>query len=148
VCGCSAVEALSGDGRVRVVTCVLRDGVETRVPIDRLVVGDAFVVRPGEKVATDGEAEGCGEGGSGVAGAVTIVFAFGAQGESIQALVGPHGFDAVPAAGEHFVDVGLVADVEDELIGGGVKNPVKGDAQFHDAQIRAQVTAGPREGVN
>ena len=34
---------------------VLRAGVETRVPIDQLVVGDAFVVRPGEKVATDGE---------------------------------------------------------------------------------------------
>jgi len=33
---------------------LLRDGVETRVPIARLHVGDAFVVRPGEKVATDG----------------------------------------------------------------------------------------------
>ena len=33
---------------------VLRDGVEHRVPIDRLVVGDRFVVRAGEKVATDG----------------------------------------------------------------------------------------------
>ncbi|MDH4176771.1 MAG: heavy metal translocating P-type ATPase [Thermoleophilia bacterium] len=33
---------------------VLRDGVETRVPIDELVVGDLFVVRPGEKIATDG----------------------------------------------------------------------------------------------
>jgi Cu+-exporting ATPase len=33
---------------------VLRDGVEVRVPIDQLVVGDRFVVRPGEKVATDG----------------------------------------------------------------------------------------------
>jgi Cu+-exporting ATPase len=33
---------------------VLRDGVEVRVPIDELVVGDRFVVRPGEKVATDG----------------------------------------------------------------------------------------------
>lgn len=33
---------------------VLRDGVETRVPIDRLSVGDEFVVRPGEKIATDG----------------------------------------------------------------------------------------------
>ena len=28
---------------------------ETRIPIDQLVVGDEFVVRPGEKVATDGE---------------------------------------------------------------------------------------------
>jgi P-type Cu+ transporter len=33
---------------------VLRDGVETAVPLEDLVVGDLFVVRPGEKVATDG----------------------------------------------------------------------------------------------
>lgn len=33
---------------------VLRDGVETRVPIADVKVGDTFVVRPGEKVATDG----------------------------------------------------------------------------------------------
>ncbi|MDA8291731.1 MAG: heavy metal translocating P-type ATPase [Actinomycetota bacterium] len=33
---------------------VLRDGDELLVPIGDLVVGDRFVVRPGEKVATDG----------------------------------------------------------------------------------------------
>ncbi len=33
---------------------VLRDGVEHRLPIGELQVGDTFVVRPGEKVATDG----------------------------------------------------------------------------------------------
>ena len=33
---------------------ILRDGVETRVPIEELSVGDEFVVRPGEKIATDG----------------------------------------------------------------------------------------------
>ncbi|OBH16044.1 cation-translocating P-type ATPase [Mycobacterium sp. E3247] len=33
---------------------VLRDRAETRIPVDRLAVGDEFVVRPGEKVATDG----------------------------------------------------------------------------------------------
>ncbi len=33
---------------------VLRDGVETRIPVDRLAVDDTFVVRPGEKIATDG----------------------------------------------------------------------------------------------
>jgi Cu+-exporting ATPase len=33
---------------------VLRDGVEVAVPIEELQVGELFVVRPGEKVATDG----------------------------------------------------------------------------------------------
>jgi len=33
---------------------VLRNGTEALVPIDELVVGDVFIVRPGEKVATDG----------------------------------------------------------------------------------------------
>ena len=33
---------------------VLRDGVEVRVPIKELQVGDTFIVRPGEKIATDG----------------------------------------------------------------------------------------------
>ncbi|GAA1483799.1 heavy metal translocating P-type ATPase [Brachybacterium fresconis] len=33
---------------------VLRDGAEVRVPISELIVGDEFLVRPGEKVATDG----------------------------------------------------------------------------------------------
>ncbi|MFF3289653.1 heavy metal translocating P-type ATPase [Streptomyces sp. NPDC003023] len=33
---------------------VLRNGAEVRIPVDRLAVGDRFVVRPGEKIATDG----------------------------------------------------------------------------------------------
>lgn len=33
---------------------LLRDGTEQRVSIDELNVGDEFVVRPGEKIATDG----------------------------------------------------------------------------------------------
>ncbi|MGA5809309.1 heavy metal translocating P-type ATPase [Streptomyces cellulosae] len=33
---------------------VLREGREVRVPAERLAVGDRFVVRPGEKIATDG----------------------------------------------------------------------------------------------
>ena len=34
---------------------LLRDGAETRVPVEFLKPGDLFVVRPGEKIATDGE---------------------------------------------------------------------------------------------
>ncbi|MEY9904475.1 Cu+-exporting ATPase [Catenulispora sp. MAP12-49] len=36
---------------------VLRDGAEVRIPIGELAAGDLFVVRPGEKVATDGVVE-------------------------------------------------------------------------------------------
>jgi Cu+-exporting ATPase len=36
---------------------LLRDGQEVLVPIDQLRVGDRFVVRPGEKIATDGTVE-------------------------------------------------------------------------------------------
>lgn len=34
---------------------VLRDGAEVRVPVNRVTVGDIVVVRPGEKIAADGE---------------------------------------------------------------------------------------------
>ena len=33
---------------------VLREGRQVRVPVEELMVGDLFVVRPGEKIATDG----------------------------------------------------------------------------------------------
>ncbi|MGW4895159.1 heavy metal translocating P-type ATPase, partial [Kitasatospora sp. NPDC004240] len=36
---------------------VLRDGQEVRIPTARLAVGELFVVRPGEKIATDGIVE-------------------------------------------------------------------------------------------
>jgi P-type Cu+ transporter len=42
---------------------VLRDGVEVRVPVAELTAGTLFVVRPGEKIATDGIVE---EGSSAV----------------------------------------------------------------------------------
>jgi Cu+-exporting ATPase len=58
---------------------VLRDGRETRVPVTDLVVGDRFVVRPGEKIATDGVV--C-EGGSAVDASMLT-------GESVPVEVGP-----------------------------------------------------------
>jgi P-type Cu+ transporter len=65
---------------------VLRDSSEVRVPIGRLVVGDRFVVRPGEKIATDGVVE---EGRSAVDAALLT-------GESVPVDVGPG--DAVVGA--------------------------------------------------
>jgi Cu+-exporting ATPase len=49
----AALEALLELG-AKDVAVLDETGTEQRVPIDRLAVGDHFVVRPGEKIATDG----------------------------------------------------------------------------------------------
>lgn len=48
----SALRALLSLGAKDVA--VLHGGNETRIPVEQLAVGDQFVVRPGERVATDG----------------------------------------------------------------------------------------------
>ena len=58
---------------------VLRDGVEQRIPVGQLAVGDLFVVRPGEKVATDGV----------VAEGTSAIDASLLTGESVPVEVGP-----------------------------------------------------------
>ncbi|MFG3511678.1 heavy metal translocating P-type ATPase [Streptomyces bobili] len=58
---------------------VLRDGRETLIPVDRLAVGDRFVVRPGEKIATDGT----------VTEGVSAVDVSMLTGESVPSDVGP-----------------------------------------------------------
>jgi Cu+-exporting ATPase len=58
----AALTALLGLG-AKDVAILDGDSRERRVPVERLAVGDRFVVRPGEKVATDGVVE---EGGSAV----------------------------------------------------------------------------------
>jgi P-type Cu+ transporter len=52
----AALSALLEFG-ARDVAILGSDGAERRVPIEQLAVGDRFVVRPGEKVATDGVVE-------------------------------------------------------------------------------------------
>jgi Cu+-exporting ATPase len=48
----AALTALAGMAAKTVA--VLRDGSEQRVPVETLAAGERFVVRPGEKIATDG----------------------------------------------------------------------------------------------
>jgi P-type Cu+ transporter len=48
----AALAALASMGAKDVT--VLRNGAQVRVPVEQLSVGDRFVVRPGEKIATDG----------------------------------------------------------------------------------------------
>ncbi len=65
---------------------VLRDGAEVRIPIEDLSVGDEFIVRPGEKIATDGV----------IVSGVSAIDASMLTGESVPVEAGPG--DAVTGA--------------------------------------------------
>ena len=96
---------------------VLRDGsIETRIPIDELVVDDIFVARPGEKIATDGV----------VVSGTSAVDASMLTGEPVPVEVGP-GDDVVGAT----VNVGGRLEVRATRVGS--------DTQL--AQIARLVTA-------
>src|SRR5690606_29207879 len=73
----SALRALLDLGAKDVA--VLRDGREHRVPVAELRPGDEFVVRPGEKIATDGV----------VVDGTSAVDVSMVTGESVPAEVGP-----------------------------------------------------------
>ncbi len=73
----AALHALLELGSKEVV--VLRDGREDRIGIDQLSVGDRFVARPGEKIATDGVIE---DGSSAIDASLLT-------GESVPVEVGP-----------------------------------------------------------
>ena len=60
---------------------VARGGIETRIPIEDLSVGDEFIVRPGEKIAADGV----------VVSGLSAIDASMLTGESVPVEVGPGG---------------------------------------------------------
>ena len=104
---------------------VLRDGVETRVPVEQLAVDDVFVVRPGEKIATDGV----------VADGASAVDASMLTGESVPVEVGPG--DAVVGA---TVNVGGLLRVRATRIGSDTQLAqiarMVGDAQSGKADVQ------------
>ena len=77
--------------------------------------GDDVVLAAG-KVARHRHAQRRGDRGRGVGGAERIVVALGALGETGQSAAGAQGADAVAAAGEDLVRVGLMADVPDQPV--------------------------------
>jgi Cu+-exporting ATPase len=104
---------------------VVRDGVEMRVPIGELALGERFVVRPGEKVATDGVV---------ISGSSSIDASL-ITGESVPLEVGPG--DAVVGA---TVNVGGRVTVEATRVGSGTQlaqlSRLVTEAQHGKAQVQ------------
>ena len=61
---------------------------------------------------------------------------------------GPQRADALAAVGKNFVRIGLVADVPNEAVGGGIEYVVQRDGQLDDAKTGAEVAAGNSDSVD
>ena len=51
-------------------------------------------------------------------------------------------------AGENLVRIGLMPDIPDQLVARGVEHAVQRNGQFHDAQPRAEMSAGHRNDID
>ena len=81
-------------------------------------------------------------------GAERVVFALGAPGEAGKPAFLAQRADAVAAAGQDLVRIGLVADIPDQPVIGRVEDVVQGDRQLDDAEPGAEMAAGDRHRID
>ncbi len=101
---------------------------------------------PPGRVTSGSKAERDGDGVARMAGIMYVVRALGSLREAAHAAVRPQGFEALAAAGEQLVDVGLMAHVPDDLVRGTVERPMQAERELDDAEIGCQVPARHRDG--
>src|SRR5262245_32603394 len=100
------------------------------------------------QVARHRHAQSGGYRGGRVGRAESVVFTLRALGKSGQTAAGSQRTNAITPAGQNLVRIGLVADVPDQLVIGCVKNVVKGDREFDNAEARTEMTAGNSNGID
>ncbi len=81
-------------------------------------------------------------------GAERVVFALGALGEAGKPAALAQRADAVAAAGENLVRIGLVADVPDQPVGGRVEDVMQRHGEFDHAEAGAEMAAGDGDSVD
>src|SRR3954452_12082794 len=81
-------------------------------------------------------------------GAERVVIALGALGEAGQTAAGAKRTDAVAAAGQDLVRIGLMADVPDQPVARRVEDVMDRGRQFDDAEAGSKMAAGDRDRVD
>ena len=100
------------------------------------------VVLPAVEVARHRHAEAGRDRGRGMRRAERIVFALGALGETGQPAALAQRADAVAAAGQDLVRIGLVADIPDQPVVRRVEDVMQRDRQLDHAETGAEMPAG------
>ena len=83
-----------------------------------------------------------------MARAVRVVLALAAQEKSVEPLVLANRVEPVESSGEEFVDIALVADIENKLVFRCVEHPVQCNREFDHTEIRPQMAAGLGKNAN
>ncbi len=134
------VVVVEDDEQVGVDGAGVVHGLEGHAAGDAAVADDGdHVVVPALEPVGDGHAQGGADGGAGMADPEGVVFALGTVGEGADAVLGADAGHPALAPGEDLVGVGLVADVPDQLVVGGVEDVVQRHRQFHGAQARRKM---------
>ena len=79
-----------------------------------------------------------------MAGVKSIIGAFTDLGKTRQTISLTKMGKALPSSRENFMYIGLMSHIKYQLIFREIKNPVKGNGQLHDTQVRSQVSTGDR----
>ena len=95
-----------------------------------------------------GQPVGVGQAGRGVRVLHDVVLGLGLGRVPGQPAALPQRAELRVPAGEQLVHVGLVAGVEDDPVRRRVEDPVQRDGELHHAEVRAEVAAGARHGLD
>ena len=90
-------------------------------------------------VTRGSHAKGGRERGARVSGPVAVMLAFRPKKESVKTSVLAHGVHLPAASRQDLVDVALMADIKEDLVGGCVEDPVECDRQLNHSQVRPEV---------
>ena len=74
--------------------------------------------------------------------------AFISPGKPADSFVCPQGTESIKTAGQNFVNIGLMADIEYNTVPGRVKHFVQRQGQFNNPQIGSQMTASTGNRLN
>ena len=113
---------------------------ERRVPDD-----DRDVLLASAPVTGEREPRGDGDPGAGVPAVHDVVLALAASREATDAAELAQRVEALQAAGQELVRIGLVPGVPDDPIARAVEDPMQRDRQLDDAQRAAQMAARDRD---
>src|SRR4029077_11848691 len=97
------------------------------------------------QISSHSHAETSGERRASMTGAVSIVFAFRAQKNSVEAAELAHRVEALEASRKHLVHIALVADVHDDTVTRSLEHAMQSNRQLSDSKVRSEMAAGLRE---